>query len=260
MIMNNRRTFLMLLAAAALLPACEKNAVQDITAPAATGARVRFFNFGLNAPGVNFYANDRKVTAISSATGTESTVGVNFGGVASGGNYSVLPAGQYALSGRIAAATDKDVPIANVSANLAAGKNYSFFLAGPYDATAKTSDAFVVEDVFPDAIDYTVAYVRFVNAIHNSQPMTLYARNTVTGEEVALGSAVAYKSGGEFVKLASGSYDLFTRAAGSTANIISRTAVAFGAGRVYTIGARGDMTVVSTTAANRPFLDNTANR
>ena len=31
-------------------------------------------------------------------------------------------------------------------------------------------------------------------------------------------------------------------------------------GRLYTIGARGDMTVVSGTAVNRPFLDNTANR
>jgi len=29
---------------------------------------------------------------------------------------------------------------------------------------------------------------------------------------------------------------------------------------VYTIAARGDITVTSSAAANRPFLDNTANR
>jgi hypothetical protein len=45
-----------------------------------------------------------------------------------------------------------------------------------------------------------------------------------------------------------------------TTNAIARTAVSFSAGKVYTISARGDMTVVSTTATNRPFLDNTANR
>ena len=34
-------------------------------------------------------------------------------------------------------------------------KHYSFFISGFYDATAKTIDAFVVEDPFPDEIDFT---------------------------------------------------------------------------------------------------------
>ena len=42
--------------------------------------------------------------------------------------------------------------------------------------------------------------------------------------------------------------------------MITRTGVQFVAGKVYTIGARGDITIVSTTATNRPFLDLTANR
>jgi hypothetical protein len=71
---------------------------------------------------------------------------------------------------------------------------------------------------------------------------------------------VAYQAGGAFTALPAGVYDLFARESGATANKISRTAVSFVAGRVYTIGARGDITVVSTTATNRPFLDNTANR
>ena len=41
-------------------------------------------------------------------------------------------------------------------------------------------------------------------------------------------------------------------------NVITRTAVSFAAGRVYTISSRGDM--VSTVTANKPALDNTANR
>jgi hypothetical protein len=58
----------------------------------------------------------------------------------------------------------------------------------------------------------------------------------------------------------SGGYDLLVREGSATTNRITRTAVAFSAGRVYTITARGDMTITSTTATNRPFLDNTANR
>ena len=51
-----------------------------------------------------------------------------------------------------------------------------------------------------------------------------------------------------------------TDSAASAANAITRTGVQFVAGKVYTIAARGDMTVVSTTLTNRPFLDLTANR
>jgi hypothetical protein len=90
--------------------------------------------------------------------------------------------------------------------------------------------------------------------------MTLYAKNTVTGVEVAVGGDVAYKGAGAFTPLATAVYDLSTRLTGSTTNTIVRTGVSFLGGRVYTIGARGDITVVSTTATNRPVLDNTANR
>ena len=55
-------------------------------------------------------------------------------------------------------------------------------------------------------------------------------------------------------------YDLNTRLAGTTANVITRAGASFLAGRVYTVGARGDITVTGTTSANRPQLDNTANR
>ena len=150
--------------------------------------------------------------------------------------------------------------ILKVTTTLADGKAYSFYMSGFYDATAKTVEGFVVEDPFEATIDYTVAYVRFVNAISNSTPMTLYAKNTTTGAEVPVGAAVAYKAAGAFTAVPNGVYDIGTRLAGVTTNAIARTAVSFSAGKVYTISARGDMTVVSTTATNRPFLDNTANR
>jgi hypothetical protein len=257
--MNTTRSIAALFCAVALTACFEKNAVQEITAPA-EGARIKFFNFGVNAPAVNFYANDTKLTAVTSATGVESTNGVAYGGVGSSGFYHVIAPGAYTITGRIAAATDKNLPIASVATTLANGRSYSFYQSGIYNTTAKSVESFVVEDPVVENIDYTVAYVRFVNAISNANPMTLYVRNTTSGAELPVGGAVAYKTAGAFTPIPNGVYDLSTRFAGATANAIARTAVSFSAGRVYTISARGDMTVTSTTAATRPFLDNTANR
>jgi hypothetical protein len=262
---------LALLLAAAAIAACDKNGVQNITAPV-TGAAVKFFNFGVTAPGVNFYANANKVTAISASTcqppndttavckttGNESTTGTAYGAAGSGGFYNAVDAGQTTLTGKIAAATDKDLSIAPVTATLETGKFYSYFISGIYDPAAKKVDAFVVEDPIPTTIDPTQAYVRFVNAVSNSQPMTLFAKSTVSGNEGAVGSTVAYKSAGTFTAMPGGVYDLNTRNAGSSTNVITRTAVSFSAGRVYTVTARGDQ--VTTVTANRPALDNTANR
>src|SRR5688500_11161152 len=150
-----RHRALALLLGAAALSSCEKNAVQDITG-SLPAAQIRFFNFGVNAPGVNFYANNTKMTAISSATGTWATIGVVYGGVGSGGLYAGIAPGQYTLSGKIAATTDKDLAISNVPANLEAGKRYSFYQSGFYNTTTKTVDAFVVEDPFSDQFDYSV--------------------------------------------------------------------------------------------------------
>ena len=246
---------------ALLLSACnfDKNAVQDIAgAPAASA--IRFFNFGPNAPSVNFYANDTKMTAVLSATGAEATTGVAYGAVGSNGFYDAIAPGQYTLTGKISAATDKDLAISSVSTAIADGKYYSYYISGFYDGTAKKAEAFVVEDPLPAANDYSAAFVRFVNAISNSQPMVLSAKNTTSGAVTALGTAVSYKSAGAFTALPEGSYDLSARVAGASTDAIARAGVSFSRGRVYTISSRGDITITSTTATNRPFLDNTANR
>jgi|SRR5687768_2547157 len=256
--MTNYRAFAALLGAA-LLSSCDKDAVQQLTGPV-PGAQIKFFNFGVNAPGVNFYANDRKITAVLSATGTESTTGTVYGGVGASGFYAAIDPGQYTLTGKIAATVDKDLAISTVTSTLEDGKFYSFYMSGFYNTTAKTVEGFVVEDPVPAAFDFTQAYVRFVNAISNSSPMTLSIRNTATSADIVIGTAVAYKSAGAFVAVPPAVYDLTTRVGTSTTAAITRTAVSFSAGRVYTITARGDMTITSTTATNRPFLDNTTNR
>jgi hypothetical protein len=252
--MKKQLSIAALLCAAALTASCTKDGVQDITG-VVPAARIKFFNFGVNAPSVNFYANTTKMTAVTSATGAEATTGVAYGGVGAGGFYTGITPGTYTVNGKISAATDKDLAISTIPITVVDGKLYSVYQSGPYSTTAKTVDGFAVEDPIP-AIDYTVAYVRFVNAISNSSAMTLYATNTSTSVEYPIGAAVAYKAAGSFTAVPSGIYNLATRV--TTANVITRTAVSFSAGRVYTIGSRGDITV--TTGTNAPFLDNTLNR
>jgi Domain of unknown function (DUF4397) len=247
------------LAGAVMLTACEKNAVQELTFSVPQAA-IRFFNFGLNAPAVNFYANDTKMTAITSATGTESVLGVAYGGVGSGGFYASIAPGPYTITGKIAAATDKDLAVSTLATTLETGKAYSFYMSGIYNTTTKSVEGFVVEDPLGTSLDFSQTYVRFVNAISNSQPMTLFAKNTTTAAEVPVGAPIAYKGAGAFVALPIGVYDLSTRLTGASTNAIARTGVSFTAGKVYTITSRGDITVTSTTAATRPILENNANR
>jgi len=262
------------LVGAAVLAACSKDGVQSIAAPT-TGAYIKFYNFGVNAPGVNFYANDTKVTAISStnctptpvppnpacsSTGAESANGTVYGKVGNAGLYSSIAAAQYSFSGRISAATDNGLSVAKISSTLGDGKYYSLYLSGFYDATAKTVDGFIIEDVFPTQLDFTKSNVRFVNASPNSSPLTLYAKSTVTGDSIVIGSSIAYKSGSAFVGVPGAVYNLTGRYAGSNTAVFSLGNVSLSALRVYTISAGGDATVTSTTAVTRPFLDVTPNR
>jgi hypothetical protein len=174
--------------------------------------------------------------------------------------YSSIAPAQYSFSGRIAAATDNGLSVSKISSTLGDGKYYSLYLSGFYDATAKALDAFVIEDVFPPQIDFTKSNVRFVNASSNSNPLTLYAKSSITGDSVVIGSSIAYKNAGAFVALPGAVYNLTARYAGSNTAVIVLNAVSFSASRVYTVSAGGDATVTSTTAATRPFLDATANR
>ncbi len=208
---------------ASLLAACGTKEVQSLTGTD-PHARVRFFNFGVNAPSVNFYADGTKMTAVQSTTGTESTNGIAYGGVGAAGAYSTIDPGQHTLTGKIAAATDKDLVISSVNTTIEDGKYYSFYMSGIYNTTTKNVEGFVVEDNFAIPTDTTLATVRFVHAISNANPMTLYAKSTVTAVETAVGAEVAYKGGGAFVTLPAGAYDLTTACAATNRTCLDNTA------------------------------------
>ena len=258
---------------AAALGACglfDTTAVRNIDATL-PGARVKFHNFSPSSVGVNFFANDVKVTAISTTlcqgttgvttdtlcntVGREPTTGVVYGGASSGGFYSAIEPGQYTLTSKIAA---RDTVVSTLPATIAANKYYTFFMSGIYNATTKTAEAFMVEDPIPSAIDYTMAHVRLVNAVSNgTTDLTLYATPAGSTIASAVGTAVAYKGAGTFISLPEGIYDFGARYTGQTTNVtgLSRTALSLIGGQVYTITARGN-TATATTMA----LDFTGNQ
>lgn len=253
-----------LVLSAAALAACGNTGQTDLTAPAPS-ARILFFNEGIGSPGVNFFANETKLTAVSSATGKESPVGTTYGQVAAGGYYTGIAPGQYTLSGRLSdtTAANHNTVISSVPTAIADGKAYSYYQSGPYDATGKKVDAFVVEDAIPDTYDYSVANVRFVNAIYNANPGTLTVTNADTSihptpPPIAIGGGVAYKSASAFVPIPPGSYSLSVSGLGATS--VTHAAVAFTGGRYYTITARGDITITSSKTTGYPTLDTQANR
>lgn len=260
--MKKLTSIAVLLLSATVLSSCGEEAFPDITGPLAE-SRIKFFNFSVGAPGVYFYANSNKAAGIGAVSividarkgvvtsSAESITGTTYGNVTAGGYYSAIAPGSYDLQAKLADTTQRATVVSKVTTSIVGGKHYSYYQSGAYDAVTKTADAFVLEDNFPANFDWTQAYVRFVNAGPTSAPLTLYGTNTTTAApEAAIGAITAYKGGSAFVGVPTGSYTLVAKDAGG-ATKVTRTAVSFLAGRVYTITVRG------TTSL---FLDNTTNR
>ena len=252
--MTRIRALAALLSVAALA-ACEKNAVQDIAAPA-TGAFVRFHNYGVGTPAVNLYSNDQKVTGVSSTsctpandprcttTGIESTSGTSYGAVANGGNYSQLPTGQTTLASRLATTADNGLAVSSVSMPLADGKFYSYFTSGFYNTTTKKVDAFVIEDALPTSFDYSKAYVRVVNASSNSPSISMTTQLQGSTEVVTVATGLGYQGASPIVTVTPGLTDLTATIGGVSVKALG---VNLPGGHVITFVLRGDATSTSTT-------------
>ena len=250
----------------AVLSSCDafqEREIRDITAPSIPESRIKFNNFSPSSVGVNFFANDVKMTAVSTAActplpaadpqraqclaaGTESATGVVYGGNAGGGLYLAIEPGQYTLTAKIAA---QDVVVSSVSQAIDPGKYYSFFMSGIYNTTSRTAEAFVVEDPIPAGpIDFGVAHVRLVNAVPNGTGDLNLFGTIAGGTESAIGGATAYRTAGGFIAVPKGTYNVRVAYTGASTNLITRNGVAFEGGKVYTLTARGSTATASTLA------------
>ena len=249
---------------AALLAGCgeKKNPLEPVLGAPPQAARIKFFNFAMNSPSVNFYADTVKLTAVTSSTTTESTLGTAYGSAAAGGLYNSVAPGQHTFTGRITAATDKGLAVSTITRSLDPNKFYSYYESGFYDATNKVADAFIIEDPWtPPAPQDTMVRVRFVNASPNAGTVQLTVRRqTPDSTDTPIGAAQPYKGASAFVTIAPGVYNLMGTATSGTTTV-TRTAVgaSFVRSHIYTVTLRGDWTITSTSAATRPIYDVTAN-
>src|SRR5437016_14348150 len=121
-----------------------------MTGPEPT-SRIKFHKFSPSSVGVNFFANNVKMTAISNSrcvapvpadslacktTGIEATAGVAFGALGSAGLYDAITPGQYTLVSKIATT---ETVVSTLSQTIEDKKYYSFFMSGIYNAAANTA-------------------------------------------------------------------------------------------------------------------------
>ena len=269
-----RISLLSALAGLSLLAACDKNAVQTISAPVDGGAFVRFHNLSVNSPSVNFYANTTKVTAVSSTacspppttpnplcstTGVEQatgTIGTAYGSSALGGNYAMLAPGTYTLAGRSAVPADSGTAVSSVNTTVEVGKFYSYFMSGVYAAGTRSTDAFMIEDKLPTTFDYTKSYLRVVNASVNAPAISASTTLQGTTNVISVATNVAYKGASEIVTIPPGLTDITITFTGFAP--VTVTGFGFAGGHVYTMALRGD--VSSGVTANKPAITVFTNR
>lgn len=246
-----------------IILSCDKTDIQTIDSPVKESG-IKFYNFSVNSPAVNYFANDIKVTSAVSTTGAESgTTGLTYGTVyPANGAYATLDRGTYDFKATrpSTAATDKNLVINKLTANVVEGKNYSLYMCGFYNATAKTTDAFILEDVLPP-IDTGFVYVRFLHVSPNANPVDfiMKRKNGPVGE-LSIVKNIAFKSGSAFVKIPQGVYDLIIRYPNTSVDVYNRADFSVLKSNVYTFNLRGDITVGGTTATNRTFVDAVNNR
>lgn len=260
---TNNIYILLLFCVALMISSCAKDAVQIIDTPP-NGPFVKVYNFALNGPSANFFINDFKISAANSTTGIELATGLAYSGVfPANNNYINAPTSGSVIFKTIipaAATVNPGITVANISSTIETGKYYSFYTSGLFDATAKTTSGFVLEDMIP-AVDTSTAYVRIVNAIPNVgiAGFNLTGLNTNTSAVVNIADPTAYKTASSFVKVPNGVYNLTSVSTNSpTSYTITRAAVSFSKGFVYTISVRGD--ALLTTGISLRALDLTRNR
>jgi hypothetical protein len=238
---------------------CDKSAFQVIDAPP-TGPNFRVYNFAVNGPQVNVYVNDVKASAIGSTTGKESASGIAAYGIFPGTNsyVNLQHDGSVTIKAKtpVNATTNPGVETTSATAKFENGKFYSFFTTGIYNATAKTTGSFVIEDVLP-AIDINVGYARMINTVPNAPSgFDLKATNKATGEVIVISNAVPFQSASPFVKLPEGIYNLTSTSVNTPLSYtITRADLTISKGFVYTLAARGTVLTTSTLA-----IDMTRNR
>ncbi|WP_242927873.1 DUF4397 domain-containing protein [Pontibacter vulgaris] len=237
-----------ILAAGFLLGACEKNTIEEHFAPFESGAHIKMIHAAQDAPMVNMYLGNEKVTALAPTVTITDTIitGLSYAGTAvfpASYGYANVPAGNYNV--QMIDTTSKKgsaVVVSTASVNLNDKTPYSAFLIG----TTGAFETLLIEDKLPEG-NYSKAYIRFVNVMAGAPAnFDMSAVRKATADKpsttTVIGTNVAYKGNTAYVEIEPGTYDFPIYVSGSTTAYTTMTGVAPTAGRVYTLYTRGNYT------------------
>lgn len=244
-----RKTFntLIILAVSLIFSACEENAIPEVTENVPEAATyVKIFFHAQDAPNVNFYFDDKKVSSIASST-TDEVRGNAYATVFPSNAYAMIPAGTFNVSARD---IEGNTVVAN-SLSFAADTHYSLYLVGTMD----NYEIFLLEDDLP-APDHVKIYWRFVNsmtaipfavdayAVKAAVPATETAP-AQPAQVIALGNGIAFKQAGDYKELQPGKYNFRIFESGTDYQVetstpyIQNTVTLASKGRVYSTQIRG---------------------
>ena len=245
---------LLVLAVGFSFTACEENAIPELTVPVeGESTFVKFFVHAEDAPEVNFFFDEEKITGVNNDEGE--VEGLEFGGVYPTNAYALVPSGTFDVA---ALDTDFNV-IAFTEANFEEGENYSVYLVG----TTGNYEVAVIEDNLPEDHPQNI-YWRFVNTMANLPfEVDAYAvRAAVPATEdspaeeavvIELGKNIGFKEGGEYKLLEPGRYTFKVFDSGSEYDPLVSTpfiqhSVTVGTrGRAYTTQIRGTYSEETTS-------------
>ncbi len=234
---------LFLLLIAGTFASCEKESFvesSEYVIPQDNAIRLKILTVAPEAPAVNFFINDKKITGVNNATGINNGYGYN-GLYPDLGYLVVNNAAAYNLKAKVAGAAseDADLTVLDQNLNLEDGKQYTLFTS-KYDATnKKISNYTLIEDKRPTPTpDTSKTYIRLVNLLNDVSGLTLEHVNV----EKVLVNNLPYGEASDFISIdnpgQANEYKLINAADGSSVlNITSYTLVK---GRCLTIYCYGN--------------------
>lgn len=253
-------SFLLLVVTTLLGWSCERNVLSLPATPTPAGARLKLVHAAPDAPGLDLFVNNQKISAglptgaISTSAGTGSPAPIAFGSTFPGlsANYAVVTAGQVSVSLTAPATTTASsaTTVYAQSLTLDDTKYYSLLVVG----TGRQPEVQLLPDDFSAATDPGKFYVRFINLIPGSP-----AYDLALSDGTKLVTNAGYKTVSPFVGVDSKNNASFVfRIAGATTNVTTAyTFTGSTAGRVLTVFAQG---IPGKTGVQAPKLNAYVNR
>jgi len=144
-----------------------------------TGAQVRFMHAAPDAPAIDLFVNDQRVSG-AAVTAANPTGSLLYGTVFPSFEYSGIPAGATKIKGVAASGGTVASPLLSADLNAEAGKRYTLFATG----LAPAYSLVTITDEIPP-VSGNSFFIRIVNLVPNATDATLI----YDGKEITAGTA-----------------------------------------------------------------------